>query len=84
MVKRAHDAEQYRVQLDRDGYEKLYRAEKEKRQLLEEQLKQLREDVKETGKLIDAYVKEISYLERSVRLKDKQILELLGQQPLIK
>lgn len=88
MRKRERDrqaGEQLRTaELDRDGYERLYREEKERRQQLEAEVKYLREGIKDDGRIIDAYEAQVRRLEMQLRLKEKDILELLGQRRLIK
>jgi chromosome segregation ATPase len=81
---RADKADLLAVALDRDSFERLYRAQKSRCELAEAEVKQLRQDIKEDGKVIDAYEKDIRSLESRLRMKEKQILELLGQRRLIK
>jgi hypothetical protein len=83
MLKKERDAEQFRLRYDRDGYEKLYHTEQERRRQLEAEVQQLREGIKEDGKLIDAYEGQVRRLEMQLRLKEKEILELLGQKRLV-
>lgn len=82
--KRDRDRQAHELTLDRDGYERLYRSEKNRREQLEAQVSQLLQGVKADAELIGKLDRENILLARQVARLEKKLLEKNGQKRLIK